>query len=778
MSCDRYEVLHKVVRIANCMAFDYPRSVKSILRYLVRALTLEGASFYLLDHRRKVFSHSIQASGPDLFLPCHRQPDEPSEGATLVGHRPIQAENLLHLPVYNRRHDYGVLSLRADPAIFLPEQCRDLLKAVCEQLASLAQHGMVAGEERRRVAQLTLLSELGRELNRAQTQRELLRVALRTLQRHVDAACVILRPLYGETLLDRCRIRLARPWRALRPVFLDLEEELSASVITDGRPVFRRKPTGARDPSTPLPPAMASVPLTFQARTLGTLTLFGEEDGNGIPLATDPEAKKLLAAIGSQIANALERVTSRERLTALSDENERKLRETTLLYRTSRAMHSTLRLNELIHLILSAAALPEGGGFERAMLFMVNERSGILQGMLGVTRKTAALVFPQQQGAMAWERPEFGEDIQSAQRRAHFCRQVMKQRLPLDARDNALSRAVFKERVILVPRPAAEPLSGAALAEDLSLSPFACVPLLGRDKPLGVLVVDNPETKKEITADRLRFLELFANQAGAAMENSMLVHRLETAHLDLRETQERLIQGEKMASLGEMAASVAHELRNPLVSIGGFAQRLNRITAADSREHEYAAIIARETRRMEEMLANILAFSKKQLLCVTACNVSEIIEEALALEADTLSRGSIRLVKEITHDLPLIQADEQKLRQVIINLISNARQVMSEGGILTVRTYSSSLRGDKAVTVEVEDTGGGIPPEVMRNIFNPFFTTKDEGTGLGLSISHRIVEHHHGEIEVQNREAGALFILRLPVGGISHLSVDKKRRFG
>jgi signal transduction histidine kinase len=353
----------------------------------------------------------------------------------------------------------------------------------------------------------------------------------------------------------------------------------------------------------------------------------------------------------------------------------------------------------------------------------------------------------------------------------------MRQRLPFDPADNALARAAFQERVLLVTRPASEPPSGAALAEALQLAPYACAPMLGRDRALGVLVVDNPDSGEEIASDRLRFLELFASLAGAAMENSMLLNRLETAHQDLRETQEKLIQGEKMAGLGEMAASVAHELRNPLVAIGGFAQRLNRL-ATGSREREYSSIVVREVRRMEEMLANILAFSKKQMLCVAPCDVVDIIEEALSLEADALNRRAIRLVTDIAKDLPPIRGDEQKLRQVMINLIANSLQVMPAGGTLTLRAYPDALRGDKAVAVEVEDTGGGISAEIMRNIFNPFFTTKDEGTGLGLSISHRIIEHHGGEIEVQNRERGALFILRLPVDTLRHLSVDKKRLFG
>ena len=777
MSRDHFEVLHRVVRIANQMAFDYPRSFKNILRYLHRTLGLEEVVFLFLDSRKQEFSQSIQASGPNLFLPCRTPCENTPEGTSLKRHKPCRSASCLHLPVYNRSRDFGVLSLRTVPDTLLSEDLQPVLQGVCDQLASMVQYGMVSREERRRVTQLTMLSELGRELTRAQTLRELMKVAIRTIHKHFETACVILRPVLGETLLGSSLVRISPSSRNLRRVFLDLEEELSAQVLSDGRPVFRQGSTRSKEASPASSMSLASVPLKVQDRVLGALTLFGADADKDIPLASDREARKLCVSVGSLVAHALERVISKERLTSLSADNDRKLRETTLLYRTSRAMHSTLRLNELTHLILSAAASPEGGGFERAMLFMINERSGALQGMLGVTAKTAALVLPPQQGPLAWEKPEFGEEIRLAQSRSRFCRQVMKQRLLLDPSDNALARAAWQERVLLVSRPHSEPPSGAALAEELQLSPYACAPMLGRDRSLGVLVVDNPDSGEEIASDRLRFLELFANLAGAAMENSMLLNRLETAHRDLKETQEKLIQGEKMAGLGEMAASVAHELRNPLVAIGGFAQRLNRL-AAGSREREYSSIVVREVRRMEEMLANILAFSKKQMLCVTPCDMVEIIEEALSLEADALNRRAIRLVTNIAKDLPPIYGDEQKLRQVVINLIANSLQVMPAGGTLTLRVYPDALRGDKAVAVEVEDTGGGISTEIMRNIFNPFFTTKDEGTGLGLSISHRIVEHHGGEIEVQNREKGALFILRLPVDILQHLSVDKKRLFG
>ena len=443
-------------------------------------------------------------------------------------------------------------------------------------------------------------------------------------------------------------------------------------------------------------------------------------------------------------------------------QQERATRETSILYQMSRVMHSTLKLDELAHLTLSAAASTEAGCFERATLFTVNRRTGMLQGMLGVSRRLVSRVIPDADGQLSWNQLHLDKKARETQRTAPYNQQVVKQRLPVAVQDNALARAFQNRQVVLVPNPAAEPEGGRQLAMALGLGPYACAPLAGRDQVIGVLLVDNPISGTVITAERRRFLELFSSQAGSALDNANLVKRLEMAHDNLRDIQEQLIHGEKMAVLGEMAAQVAHELRNPLVSIGGFAQRLHRQDLHDPKAHEYAGIIAREVRRLEEMLGNILAFSKKQLICLETCSVAAVVQEVVDLEYENCEKQRIVVVNEVQASLPHILGDYRQLRQVFLNLMVNARQVIGEDGVITLRGRSGSLNGEPAIIVEVEDTGGGIRPEVMRNMFNPFFSTSVRGTGLGLSISHRIVAHHHGEIEVINVEKGARFSVTLP----------------
>ena len=446
--------------------------------------------------------------------------------------------------------------------------------------------------------------------------------------------------------------------------------------------------------------------------------------------------------------------------------------EASLLYQMSRAMHSTLNLDELAHLALSAATGIEAGGFERATLFTANKRTGTLQGMLGVSLDMASMVLPATENSLAWEDMHLDDQSREVQRRAPFNQKVIKQRLLLEKQDNALAKAFLEKQVVLVPDPYDEPPGGLQLAETLELGPYACAPLIGRDQIMGVLLVDNPVSKKQISPNRKRFLELFANQAGSALDNASLVKRLEMAHDNLQDIQEQLIHGEKMAVLGEMAAQVAHELRNPLVSIGGFAQRLARQELNDPKANEYAEIIAREVYRMEEMLSNILSFSKKQLVCLEECNLGAVLHEVIDLEYDLCQRQKIELVSDLQALLPDIVGDYRQLRQVFLNLFINARQVMTNGGILKVTAKVGILQGGEAVEVEVEDTGGGISPEIMRNIFNPFFSTFAKGTGLGLSISHRIIAYHHGEIEVINGEKGARFIVTLPVVQPAAAKVD------
>jgi PAS domain S-box-containing protein len=462
-----------------------------------------------------------------------------------------------------------------------------------------------------------------------------------------------------------------------------------------------------------------------------------------------------------------ERVNQRTaQLSAVSRENDKKIKELSLLYRLSNTMLSTIQLNKLVHLILTA--LTSGGSplFDRAMLFLINERAGVMQGMLGVTRDTSPGLTSSSEdmGNILASRWNLSEEEISQQRDSDFSRQVRASRLALNEMLNITSRAVLEKRLIYVPDVASEKRVDRKFARQFGITSFAAAPLIAKEQVTGVVVVDNALSARPISEDDLRFLQLFANQAGMAIENSILYNRIEDANRSLREAQDRLIQGERLASIGEMAAGIAHELKNPLVSIGGFARRLKKKLPPATSESESAETIVREVQRLEKMLVEILAYSRKATICYSHCEISEIIEDALTIVTPALDECRIKVIRNFPRRAYTFLGDCQQLKQVFLNLFFNAQEAMKNGGLLEVTIAAARLNHAKAVSVKVADSGGGIPTEVLHNIFNPFYTTKETGTGLGLAIANRIVTNHGGKIHVNNHAGvGVEFNVVLPL---------------
>ena len=454
------------------------------------------------------------------------------------------------------------------------------------------------------------------------------------------------------------------------------------------------------------------------------------------------------------------------RLAQLSAENDKKLHEISSLYRMSNTMLSTIRLDKLVHLILTALTSGDDPFFDRAMLFLINERSATMQGMLGVTRNTSGdLVKPAEdlENILA-SRWDISEEDMRRQQDSEFNAQVRASRLDLDKARNVASRVVLEKRLMHVVDTAKEKRIDHEFVRRFGITSCALTPLMSKEQVVGVIVVDNALMGKPITPDDLRFLQLVANQAGMAIENSMLYNRIEDANRSLREARERLVQGERLSTIGEMATSIAHEVKGPLVSIGGFARRLEKKLPADSAEHSQAATIVREVQRLEKLLTDILSFAKKTTICYATCNVHDIIGESLAILGPALEDSHIRVSTSYPRKTIALLGDCEQMKQVFLNLLVNAQEAMKKGGELRIKVASTKLNGKSAVSVKIADTGGGIPLEALNKIFTSFFTTKAAGTGLGLPIANRIVTNHGGKIQLTNKiGVGAEFTVILPV---------------
>ena len=231
---------------------------------------------------------------------------------------------------------------------------------------------------------------------------------------------------------------------------------------------------------------------------------------------------------------------------------------------------------------------------------------------------------------------------------------------------------------------------------------------------------------------------------------------------DRAELEQRLVQADKLSSIGLLAAGVAHEVNTPLAVISTYAQMLAKQMAEDSQKTLILDKIAKQTFRASEIVNSLLNFSRTSSTAFGDVNLNKVIQETLSLLEHQLQKAGIQIQSDLDANLPPIHGNTGKLQQVFLNLFLNARDAMSGGGTLEVRTW----RDSGGVRVEVADSGHGIAPEHLHRIYDPFFTTKgaQKGTGLGLSVTYGIIQEHGGSIEVFNRpNGGARFRLELPL---------------
>jgi len=217
---------------------------------------------------------------------------------------------------------------------------------------------------------------------------------------------------------------------------------------------------------------------------------------------------------------------------------------------------------------------------------------------------------------------------------------------------------------------------------------------------------------------------------------------------------ERLLKAESLAAIGESLAAVAHDMKTPLVIIGGFARRLQKKFKNDDPDREKSDIIIRETERLEKMMHNMLDFSKPLALQLSTGSLNEIVQSSLILVAETAQKKGVTIESLLSQDLPAVAFDAMRMEQVIVNLALNAIQASPEREKVSIRT--SVL--EKNIVIDIADCGSGISLDHRAKVFDPFFTTKKEGTGLGLAIVKKIVEAHKGSLAISdNAPKGTIF---------------------
>jgi signal transduction histidine kinase len=299
------------------------------------------------------------------------------------------------------------------------------------------------------------------------------------------------------------------------------------------------------------------------------------------------------------------------------------------------------------------------------------------------------------------------------------------------------------------------------------------VPIMGEKTLLALLVLGGRRVDRPFTTEDRVLARVAASHAGQAMQNAQLYDEVRRLLHEQEEARAQLIQVEKLSALGRLAATISHEINNPLQAVQScltLAQEEMDGGRRRDKVNRYLKTAGAEVDRVSGIVRRMRDYYRPAQERLQPTDLGAVLDSVLDLSGKELQHRNIAVERLNGSDLPMVQANPDHLRQVFLNLILNAVDAMPSGGTLRIRTrpgqiQHGSAEGTKpAVCVEISDTGSGMPAEIQAHLFEPFVTTKEEGAGLGLSISYGIIEAHNGQISVSSEEGlGTTFSILLPV---------------
>ena len=491
----------------------------------------------------------------------------------------------------------------------------------------------------------------------------------------------------------------------------------------------------------------------------------------------------------------------------------RKTHQLQLMHEISRFFQASLDIDRVLHTVLTCITAGSSLGFNRAFVLLHHdgrdgENGAILNGAMALgpsSSEEAGRIWneisqrnPSLQEILAASDSNFDNSLEAT---APTPLQQATRALELDLHNPALAPL---EQIIRQGGATCARLGELFIArDDLSASQraqyesvaglftageIAVAPLFTSDGLIGVILADNLYSGTHIDNDDVQLLDTLAQQAGLTIGNALTYQALQKA-------QREVVSAERLVAIGQMAARVSHEIRNPLSTIGGFARGVLRKPEDAEGVKRKAAIIVDEVARLEELLTDLLDMARPRELNLAPHSLNEVVEHALLLADADLRGGEIQLVRDFAPDLPPITFDRSRILQAVLNIARNGAQAMSEGGTLTVSTRlvepensmcsphewpqyegetddtQNALPLEEAhfeeplhMEIRIRDTGVGISEHGLKQIFDPFFSTKLSGSGLGLPVTRRILQDHGGDIAAQSVEGeGTTFVLCLPL---------------
>ena len=417
-------------------------------------------------------------------------------------------------------------------------------------------------------------------------------------------------------------------------------------------------------------------------------------------------------------------------------------------------------LDEILQAILVGITAEEGLKFNRAFLALFDESGRVLEGRLAIgpgCREDAGRIWQEMRNSNL----RFHDIIDSIkghsfQQDSEVNRIARALRVEADDIDHPLIRAATERRTINVVNGQSDgpvPLELIGLLEE---DCFVVVPLYSQSRSLGVIIADQFVTGERIDAELIHALESFASQASLAIEHCRLytdmerkIQELETVTHELEKNKDLLVEAERYSAVGHMATQLAHNIRNPITSIGGTARLLARKTD-DPDWLKFLNMMTREAAKIENTVEDLFSFVEQVELKKEKISLYPLINKSLMLYYNAMQKQGIKYRLRLPDKEPGLEVDPRLMRQVFVHLIRNAVEAMPDGGRLDIRI---ELDGEQ-VRITVQDTGTGIAGPVLERAMDPFYTTKTFGAGIGLALVKRIISDHNGALEIKKLATG------------------------
>ncbi|MBU0987668.1 MAG: GAF domain-containing protein, partial [Proteobacteria bacterium] len=436
-----------------------------------------------------------------------------------------------------------------------------------------------------------------------------------------------------------------------------------------------------------------------------------------------------------------------EEVNQLNLELNYKIRQLMAIHETGKAILSVLDQEQLLTVIMNI--LSNVCRINGAIIMLVNEDEGALEYIHGIG---------------------FGGEVPEI---------IQNYRVSLNRLSNILVRVTNTGRPEYVPEVKSSSLrkENIMLAHGNPTSVFV-VPLITRSKVIGVIATDAVDGKG-VPKETRETLEVFAPQIAIAIENAKLYSRLQEQMAELKKSQALLSRSEKFSFLGNLAARLAHEIKNPMTAIGTFIQMLPQKYHDKEFRENFHNIALEETNRINNLITELLDLVKKRESNFELNNLHDLIDKMILLVSPQSNAKKIKVTRQFDSNIHLVWLDNEKMKEVILNLLSNAVEFTSEGGKIEFVTTQCIEKGKPpTICIEIKDNGPGIPQSMIDNVFDPYFTTKHKssihnGTGLGLFIAHQNMQDHGGTIDVKSKfNEGSIFTLTLTADK-SNLSSQK-----